>query len=205
MRGKMSISYRREDSRWSARSLYDRLTAHFDQKQIFMDVDGLPSGTDSVKTIERRVSGCDVLIAVIGPHWITCSSGLGGRRLDNPEDFVRMEIAAALRRNIRVIPVLVDGASIPRSDDLPDDLKSIVRRNALFVSATNFDDVCRRLVEVIERIFERKRKSLSKRISAFVAIPLVVCGLIYLGIKSYRPPPVQPASVETEDSSSRVK
>jgi hypothetical protein len=68
----------------------------------------------------------------IGPHWITCSNGLGGRRLDNPEEFVRMEIAAALRRNIRVIPVLVDGASTPRSHDLPDDLESIVRRNALF-------------------------------------------------------------------------
>jgi hypothetical protein len=96
-----------------------------------------------------------VLIAVIGAHWLTSTDGQGGRRLDNPEDFVRMEIATALRRDIRVIPVLVDGALMPQSTDLPNDLKQLVRRNALQVGETHFDDDCRRLVAAIEEVFEK--------------------------------------------------
>ena len=155
MSGQIFISYRREESRWSARSLHDRLIQRFDRNQIFMDVDSVGLGEDFVKTIEETVGSCDVLIAVIGAHWLTSTDGQGDRRLDNPEDFVRMEIATALRRNIRVIPVLVDGASMPRSTDLPDDLKQLVRRNALQVGDTHFDDDCRRLVAAIEQILEK--------------------------------------------------
>ena len=155
MSGQIFISYRREESRWSARSLHDRLIQRFDRNQIFMDVDSVGLGEDFVKTIEETVGSCDVLIAVIGAHWLTSTDGQGDRRLDNPEDFVRMEIATALRRNIRVIPVLVDGASMPQSTDLPDDLKQLVRRNALQVGDTHFDDDCRRLVAAIEQILEK--------------------------------------------------
>ena len=139
MSGQIFISYRREDGRWSARSLYDRLSARFDRKQIFMDIDAIALGDDFVKAIEKTVGECDVLIAVIGTHWLNCKDEEDSRRLDNPEDFVRREIATALKRDIRVIPVLVDGASMPRSTDLPDDLKPLVRRNALRVSDTGFD------------------------------------------------------------------
>jgi formylglycine-generating enzyme required for sulfatase activity len=165
MSGQIFISYRREESRWSARSLHDRLAQRFDRNQIFMDVDSVSLGEDFVKTIEETVGSCDVLIAVIGAHWLTSTDEQGGRRLDNLEDFVRMEIATALRRDIRVIPVLVDGASMPRSTDLPDDLKQLVRRNALQVGDTHFDDDCRRLVAAIEQVLEkaaaerRERKS----------------------------------------------
>src|ERR1700733_11546405 len=113
MRGQIFISYRREEGRWSARSLYDRLTARFGRKQLFMDIDGIAPGDDFAKVIEQKVGECEVLIAVIGTRWLTSGDELQGRRLDNPEDFVRMEIATALRRGIRVIPVLVDGALIP--------------------------------------------------------------------------------------------
>src|SRR6476660_8974143 len=163
MSGQIFISYRREESRWSARSLYDRLTAHFAREQIFMDIDGIRPGADFVKTIEKKVSECDVLVAVIGERWLTSSDGQGGRRLDNPEDFVRMEIATALRREIWVIPVLVDGASIPRSPDLPDDLKPLARRNALRVSDTGFNDDCRRLVTAIEQVLEQNAAELRAR------------------------------------------
>jgi tetratricopeptide (TPR) repeat protein len=155
MSGQIFISYRREESRWSARSVYDRLTAHFEREQIFMDVDAVAPGDDFVKAIEKRVGECEVLIAVIGSHWLTSTDEQAGRRLDNPEDFLRMEIATALRRDIRVIPVLVDGALMPRSTDLPDDLKALVRRNAMRVSHTEFDDDCRRLVAAIELVFEK--------------------------------------------------
>ena len=155
MSGQIFISYRREESRWSARSLHDRLTQRFDRKQIFMDVDSVGLGEDFVKTIEETVGSCDVLIAVIGAHWLTSTDAQGGRRLDNPEDFVRTEIATALRRHIRVIPVLVDGASMPQSADLPDDLKPLVRRNALLVGDTHFDDDCRRLMAAIEQVLDK--------------------------------------------------
>ncbi|MBV9390371.1 MAG: toll/interleukin-1 receptor domain-containing protein [Verrucomicrobia bacterium] len=155
MSGQIFISYRREESRWSARSLYDRLCTRFDRKQIFMDIDAIPLGDDFVKAIEETVSRCDVLVAIIGAHWLTSTDEKGGRRLDDPEDFVRREIGTALRRNIRVIPVLVDGALIPRSTDLPEDLKPLVRRNALQVTETGFDDDCRRLVVAIEQVLEK--------------------------------------------------
>jgi hypothetical protein len=154
MRGQIFISYRREESKWSARSLYDRLVTHFERKQIFMDVDTLKPGVDFFEAIEKSVGSCDVLIAVIGAHWVNAADEQGRRRLDNPEDFVRMEIATALSREVRVIPVLVDGASMPKTADLPDDLKPLVRRNALPVSDTRFDDDCRRLVATIVQVFE---------------------------------------------------
>ena len=84
--------------------MFDRLTARFDRRQIFMDIDGIGLGEDFVETIEKKVGACDVLIAVIGAHWLNSSDQQGGRRLDNPEDFVRMEIGTALRRNIGSVP-----------------------------------------------------------------------------------------------------
>ena len=124
MSGKILINYRRDDASHLAGRLYDRLAAHFPKNQIFIDVDNLDPGVDFVEAIEQSVGSCDVLIAVIGKRWLISSEADGGRRLDNPDDFVRLEIAVALKRNIRVIPVLVDDASMPRANDLPDDLKS---------------------------------------------------------------------------------
>jgi hypothetical protein len=115
MRGQIFISYRREESQWSARSLHVRLSQDFDPKQIFMDIDAIGLGDDFVEVIETKVAKCDVLIAVIGRNWVTSKDDHGDRRLNNPEDFVRMEIGAALKRKIRVMPVLVDGALMPRS------------------------------------------------------------------------------------------
>jgi hypothetical protein len=134
MSGQIFISYRREESRWSARSLHDRLSVSFGPKQIFMDIDAIAPGEDFVRAIETTVAKCDVLIAVIGNNWLTSKDDQGGRRLDNPEDFVRMEIATALKREIRVIPVLVDGALMPRSTELDER----VCRNGWFWSSRQF-------------------------------------------------------------------
>jgi hypothetical protein len=155
MSGQIFISYRREESKWSARSLHDRLCRNFDPKEIFMDIDAIALGEDFVKAIETTVAKCDVLIAIIGNNWLTSKDDHGDRRLDNPEDFVHMEIATALKREIRVIPVLVDGALMPRSTDLPDDLKPLVRRNALRITDASFDGDCRRLVTAIEEVFKQ--------------------------------------------------
>jgi len=155
MSGQIFISYRREESRWSARSLNDRLSVSFGPKQIFMDIDTIALGEDFARAIETTVAKCDVLIAVIGNNWLTSKDDQGGRRLDNPEDFVRMEIATALKREIRVIPVLVDGALMPRSTQLPDDLKPLVRRNALQISDISFDGDCQRLAAAIKEVLEK--------------------------------------------------
>src|SRR5688572_31262890 len=96
------VSYRREDSAGHAGRLFDRLVEQFGRERIFMDIDTIEPGEDFVTVIENAVSSCDILIAVIGRNWLT-AGGTGTGRLDNPNDFVRIEIAAALRRDIRVI------------------------------------------------------------------------------------------------------
>src|SRR6516164_4922767 len=166
MNGQIFISYRREESRWSARSLYDHLCAHFDRKQIFMDIDAIAIGDDFVKAIEKTVSQCDVLIAVIGARWLTSKDEQDGRRLDDPEDFVRMEIGTALKREIRVIPVLVDGALMPRSTDLPEDLRPLVRRNALSITDISFEGDCQRLAAAISRVLETAEAAEQRRLEA---------------------------------------
>jgi hypothetical protein len=120
-----------------------------------MGLDAIDLGEDFVEAIETTVGRCDVLIAVIGNNWLNTKDERGSRRLDNPEDFVRMEIATALKRKIRVIPVLVDGAVMPSSTDLPDDLKLIVRRNALRITGTSFDGDCQRLAATIRLVLQK--------------------------------------------------
>jgi hypothetical protein len=154
MSGQIFISYRREESQWSARSLHARLLQRFDRNQIFMDVDSVALGEDFVKTIKETVGSCDVLIAVIGKGWLSSSDQEGRRRLENPEDFVRIEIATALKRGIRVIPVLVDNVSMPRTGDLPDDLKLLIRRQALGVSHSRFNADMGTLIAALERALE---------------------------------------------------
>src|SRR5271166_6751949 len=155
MSGQIFISYRREQSGWWAGRLYDRLCRDFDRSQIFMDIDTIALGADFVDSIETTVAKCDLLIALIGNNWLTSKDDQGERRLDNPEDFVRIEIATALKRGIRVIPVLVDGALMPQSRDLPDDLKALVRRNALQLSHDRFRTDSERLASAVERALEK--------------------------------------------------
>jgi hypothetical protein len=154
MSGQIFISYRREDSKAWAGRLSDHLGNRFPSYRIFMDVDSIEPGEDFVKAIEKTVGDCDVLIAVIGKGWLTASNQEGQRRLDNSEDLVRTEIATALKRDIRVIPVLVDGASMPHSGDLPDDLKALARRNALQLSHDRFRSDSALLETAVERILE---------------------------------------------------
>jgi TIR domain/PAN domain len=138
MAGKIFINYRRDDSIGTAGRLHDRLAQAFGRNNLFMDVDHIPAGVDFVEYLHSQVAACDVFLAVIGPNWLDAKDDSGRRRFDNPDDFVTVEIAAALARNIRVIPVLVDGARTPKADKLPDSVKPLVRRNAVQVRNTNF-------------------------------------------------------------------
>src|SRR5712671_6332830 len=104
MAGKIFISYRREDSAGSAGRVHDRLLTEFGPDLLFMDVDTIPLGANFVKVLREEVAKCDTLLAVVGANWLDVRDEQGNRRLDNPEDFVRVEIAAALQRDIPVIP-----------------------------------------------------------------------------------------------------
>ncbi|HXW01419.1 MAG TPA: SUMF1/EgtB/PvdO family nonheme iron enzyme, partial [Anaerolineae bacterium] len=114
-------------------------------------IDTIEPGLDFVEVIEKAVGSCDVLIAVIGRQWLTVTDATGQRRLDHPEDFVRLEIKTALDRNIRVIPALLPGATMPRSQDLPDVLKKLARRNAIAISP-RFHPEASWLIEVVEKM-----------------------------------------------------
>ena len=145
------INYRREDSTPYAGRLYDRLSAHFGEASVFMDIDKLEAGIDFVEVIERAISQCDVLLILIGTRWLSTVDGTGQRRLDNPDDFVRLEIQTALERDIRMIPVLVGGATMPSSRDLPAALTKLARRHALELSDTRWHTDVGKLLKAVER------------------------------------------------------
>ena len=144
------ISYRREDSSPYAGRLFDQLADRFGEEQIFMDIDTMKFGLDFVEQIQKAVQSCHVLIAVIGKTWVHIQDEEGNRRLDNPEDFVRVEIQAALERNIPVVPLLVGGAEIPKASDLPDPLGKLTRRHAMKMSDFRFRADATRLIEQIQ-------------------------------------------------------
>ena len=143
------VSYRREDSAGHTGRLYDTLVDHFGEDRIFMDIDTIEPGDDFVSVIENAVASCEVLIAIIGRQWLS-RFGESSRLLDNPNDFVRVEIAAALKRDIRVIPVLVQRATMPSPRDLPEDLSKLSRRNALELSDHRWQFDVAELINALE-------------------------------------------------------
>ena len=129
MQGRIFLSYRRGDDPGFAGRLFDQLQNAFEPEQLFMDVDSIQPGDDFVAVLEEQIAKCDVLLAVIGRNWLA-AAGPEGPRLHEPQDFVRIEIATALRLGKLVVPVLVNGAQMPPADRLPDDLQALVRRQA---------------------------------------------------------------------------
>ena len=128
------ISYRRSDSAAASGRIYDRLSVAFGEKAVFKDVDVIPPGANYPSLLNEAIANCDVLLAVIGAYWLTAVESNGQRRLDNPDDFVRIEIESALKRDsVLVIPVLVDDAEMPATTELPESLRPLYYRNAAIV------------------------------------------------------------------------
>ena len=145
------ISYRREDAAGYAGRLRESLERRLGASRVFRDVDTLRPGQDFVQAIESRLNDCRVMLAVIGREWVGARDMTGSRRLDEPYDFVRLEIAAALARpNVLVVPVLVEGASMPASAELPENIRPLARRHAVTVRDETWDADVDRLVGVIE-------------------------------------------------------
>ena len=152
------ISYRRSDSTWGYASwIHDRLADRFGPDHIFMDVDSVPLGADFVDHIDRAMADADIALILIGPRWVGATDEAGERRLDDPEDFVRIEITAALRSKSSVIPVLVDGAQMPTRKELPDELWPLTRRQAL-IFQRHGNAAIQELLAAVERV-EREREA----------------------------------------------
>jgi hypothetical protein len=130
---KLFLSYRREDSADVTGRIYDRLTQAFEKTQVFKDVDSIPLGVDFRQHLQEVVSSCDVVLVVIGDRWLTTAAADGKRRLNDPKDFVRIELETALQREIPVIPVLVRGASVPEENGLPAALSALAYRNGIAI------------------------------------------------------------------------
>jgi hypothetical protein len=129
--GAIFISYRRDDTEGQAGRLFEDLTREFGRGAVFMDVAAIEPGRDFRRVIDQQVASCAVLLTLIGRNWVDSTDASGTRRLNDPTDFVRLETASALRRDIPVVPVLVHGARMPRADQLPDELKELAFRNAV--------------------------------------------------------------------------
>ncbi len=158
MAGNIFISYRRDLDAHFAGRLHDQLLRSFPANKLFIDVDDIEPGLDFVQVLEDMVAKCDVMLVIIGSGWQDAKNkdkdkdkDTGTRRLDNPDDFVRIEIASALRLDVRVIPVLVDGATMPDEQGLPEVLIPLARRHAVRITHDQFASDCGKLLKGINR------------------------------------------------------
>jgi ketosteroid isomerase-like protein len=150
----IAISYRREDSLPIAGRLYDRLSAEFGKKEVFMDFDSIPYGMDFRTHIRQTLARADVVVAVIGPSWAGPQSS-SKRRIDDPKDFVRLEIAVTLERGIPLIPVLVNDTQMPAADALPMEIEALAFRNGIELdSGIDFHHHSDRLIAGIRELLK---------------------------------------------------
>ena len=168
---KIFISYRREDSAGHSGRLHDSLQAHFGPENVFMDLDDIDSGQNFAEAIQSAIRSSDVVLAIIGKEWLTCSSG-GTRRIDMPTDFVRTEIGMALAHGVPVIPVLVQGAPMPLAPSLPEPLKQLASHDAHDLSDERWSYDVGRLIDATEKLAGRRPPS--KRWPLFAAIAAVI-------------------------------
>ncbi len=177
----ISLSYRREDSVAIAGRLYDRLQSSFGKKNVFMDFDSIPGGADFREHISRTIEESDVVIALIGPNWL--GQGDGARRIDDPADFVRLEVGLALERGIPVIPVLINQTEMPKPDLLPENLQALPYRNALPLdSGRDFHSHAERLVGAVRAIAPRRGRQKRVWQRGPVRWAIVLLGIIALAL-----------------------
>jgi hypothetical protein len=153
------ISYRREDSEGQAGRLFKDLVARFGADSVFMDVAGIEPGRDFRRVIDQQVASCGVLLAMIGKHWLDAKDAAGHRRLDDPSDFVRLETATALKRDIPVIPVLVQDADMPRAEQLPADLADLAYRNGVELTHARWDSDVQVLIKALDPYMEGEART----------------------------------------------
>lgn len=188
------INYRRKDSEGYVGRLYDHLLNYFEKQDLFMDLTDIQPGVNFAAALEEAVAACDVLLAIIGPDWLDATDEDGTRRLEAWNDFVRIEIASALKQEKFVIPVLVGRAKMPAPDQLPDDIEGLAWRNAFELNHTHFAADVERLVEVVKQAvpanssFKRQTspEALSEKQAALKALRLQLVGAADSPLYNYR-------------------
>ena len=156
------LSYRRQDSQSATGRLADRLEAWFGADRVFHDIESIPVGDDFAAAIRRALRSASVLLVVVGPEWLDARDGEGRRRLDDPGDFVRLEIEVALAQGIAVVPVLVDGARMPAADRLPPSLAPFARCQAIELSASRWQHDTGQLIEQLHSRFAIESNALAR-------------------------------------------
>jgi hypothetical protein len=150
--GGIFVSYRRDDTRQAAGRLADDLAAHFGSDKLFRDIETIEPGVDFADALNQALESCGVMLVLIGQRWLGITDAKGRRRLDDPRDWIRLEIATALKRGIRVVPVLIDGAEPLAEDQLPEDLRPLAGRQALELADGRWKGDLARLVEALGRL-----------------------------------------------------
>jgi hypothetical protein len=203
------ISYRRVESIHQAGRIYDDLVAHFGKAAVFKDVDSIPAGVDFRSHLNQVLATCQAACVIVGPAWLSQTTADGQRRLDGPQDFVRIEVEALLARNIPVIPILIDGATIPAADDLPESLQALSFRQAVAVRADpDFHHDMEKVIAALKQILGasaagrtnapagKRTPSLSRAkvgIGIGVAVPLIaVAGAILYTLAPFAHTPGHP-------------
>lgn len=184
------LSYRRRQSEWPTLRLRDRLVAAFGIERIFTDIDSIELGQDFSKALEAAVGSCRVLLAVIGQDWADARDEAGRRRLENPHDWVRVEIEVALQRpDVLVIPVLIDGAKMPPIEKLPGNLAQLSLRQGVDIDAGGFTVQVDSLVVTLQKILEQPPVRPAPP-SPQQAVPFMTGAFPVPGRASVQPPPV---------------
>ena len=204
------INYRRDDTAGVAGRLHDFLAQTLPRSDLFMDVDAMKPGVDFTKQIEAQVSQCNAMVALIGRHWLDAADDRAMKRLRSDKDYVRLEIASALKRDIPVIPVLVDGATMPSEDALPNDLKSLSRRHAMELRHTRFAADAEAIRTALQSTGPLRKAGSNWRLAwpiAFTGIAATALGfwlypaayhnLIAAATRSASDPPTKPIAAKT--------
>jgi hypothetical protein len=201
------VSYRREDSSGWAGRLCEGLRNHFSADRVFFDIETLEPGSDYADAIERSLASCTIALAVIGPRWLDVKNHKGERRLDDPFDLTRLEVAIALKRDIPVIPVLVGGASMPLAEQLPDDIQKLAKRNAYEISDRRWDYDEGQLTKYLESRLTKSKSvfarvlSLRSRKALFAAFCIVFAsgfGVLLLQKSNWLLGPIKPVTNESK-------
>lgn len=189
------ICYRRDDAAGWAGRLDADLQAGLPGVDIFRDIDDIPPGVKYSAYIANAVGSCDVLIALIGPQWLTAGAAAGGRRLDDPDDFIRLEITAGLQRDIRVIPALVGGAKLPAEADLPADIRPLVQRQAYELSDHRWPTDCQKLIAALRPLVKPGAVATRTRLAAVAVVAALGLGgyALWQGFSGSVPSPTSPA------------
>ncbi|HTS93986.1 MAG TPA: toll/interleukin-1 receptor domain-containing protein [Stellaceae bacterium] len=185
MARKIFISYRRQDTAANALGICQYLEHEFGQKNVFIDVD-MRAGTKFPNVLEQRLAECKVMLVLIGPDWLGAKDELGHRRLEKLDDWVRLEVSHALRRNITVIPVLVNGAALPARAELPDNIQGLLDHQAISVTINGFRHEMAGLARDIRGISGSMRgRAYGAVVAGFTALIVVLGAIVMFGTPNF--------------------